>query len=118
MKHLLALALALATSSAFAASVNVTWDQISDPSVAGFIIRYGPSSTNKSQTTRVVGNTNSAVVIVPDNTRVFMDLMSVSDIGVLSFPSAEFNFSTARPPTPTGFKLTNNAVVVTVTVSQ
>ncbi len=115
MKHLLALA--LATSTAFAAQVKVTWDPINDPTVTGFVVRYGPSSTNKIQTVNV-GNTNLASVTVPDNTQVYMDVVSYNAIGLVSLPSNEINFSTIPPKAPTTLKLTNNAVVVTVTVSQ
>lgn len=110
--------LVFAASSILGAQVKFAWDQINDPSVVGFVIRYGSSSTNKSQSERVSGNTNSAVVTVPDGVRVFAELLSVSEIGVLSFPSEEINFSTARPITPVGFKLTNNDVVVTITIGQ
>lgn len=115
MKRLLALA--LATSTAFAAQVKVTWDPLDDPTVTGFIVRYGPSSTNKIQTVNV-GNTNLVSVTVPDNTQVYMDVVSYNAIGLVSLPSNEINFSTIPPKAPTTLKLTNNAVVVTVTVSQ
>lgn len=106
----------LCAFSASAASVNVTWDPINDPSVAGFIIRYGPSSTNKLQTVNV-GNTNLVAVTVPDNIQVYMDVLSYNSIGILSLPSNEINFSTVTPKAPASLKLTNNAVVVTVTIS-
>ena len=115
MKRLLALA--LITSTAFAAQVRVTWDSIDDPVVTGFIVRYGPSSTNKIQTVNV-GNTNLVSVTVPDNIQVYMDVVSYTSVGIISLPSNEINFSTIPPKAPTTLKLTNNAVVVTVTVSQ
>lgn len=115
MKRLLALA--LITSTAFAAQVRVTWDPIDDPVVTGFIVRYGPSSTNKIQTVNV-GNTNLVSVTVPDNIQVYMDVVSYNGVGIISLPSNEINFSTIPPKAPTTLKLTNNAVVVTVTVSQ
>lgn len=115
MKRLLALA--LATSTAFAAQVKVTWDPTDDPTVTGFVVRYGPSSTNKIQTVNV-GNTNLVSVTVPDNIQVYMDVVSYNAIGLVSLPSNEINFSTIPPKAPTTLKLTNNAVVVTVTVSQ
>jgi len=115
MKRLLAPL--LATTTAFAAQVRVTWDQIDDPSVTGFIVRYGPSSTNKIQTVNV-GNTNLVSVTVPDNIQIYMDVVSYNAIGIQSLPSNEINFSTIPPKAPTSLKLTNNAVVVTVTVSQ
>lgn len=115
MKRLLALA--LITSTAFAAQVRVTWDSIDDPVVTGFIVRYGPSSTNKIQTVNV-GSTNLVTVTVPDNIQVYMDVVSYNGVGIISLPSNEINFSTIPPKAPTTLKLTNNAVVVTVTVSQ
>lgn len=115
MKHLLALAALLTTATA--AQVRVTWDQIDDPSVTGFIVRYGPSSTNKIQTVNV-GNTNLVSVTVPDNIQIYMDVVSYNGIGIISLPSNEINFSTIPPKAPTSLRLTNNAVVVTVTVSQ
>ena len=115
MKRLLALA--LITSTAFAAQVCVTWDSIDDPVVTGFIVRYGPSSTNKIQTVNV-GNTNLVTVTVPDNIQVYMDVVSYNGEGIISLPSNEINFSTIPPKAPTTLKLTNNAVVVTVTVSR
>ena len=115
MKRLLALA--LITSTAFAAQVRVTWDSIDDASVTGFIVRYGPASTNKIQTVNV-GNTNLVAVTVPDNIQVYMDVVSYNGVGIISLPSNEINFSTIPPKAPTTLKLTNNAVVVTVTVSQ
>lgn len=115
MKHLLALL--LATSTAFAASVKVTWDPTDDPTVTGFIVRYGPASSNKLQTVNV-GNTNLVSVTVPDNIQVYMDVVSYNAIGLVSLPSNEINFSTTPPKAPASLKLTNNAVVVTVTVSQ
>lgn len=115
MKHLLALA--LTASTVFAAQVKVTWDPIDDPTVTGFVVRYGPSSTNKLQTVNV-GNTNLVSVTVPDNIQVYMDVVSYNAIGLVSLPSNEINFSTIPPKAPAMLKLTNNAVVVTVTVSQ
>lgn len=106
----------LLASTAFAAQVKVTWDPINDPSVTGFIVRYGPSSTNKLQTVNV-GNTNLVAVTVPDNIQVYMDVLSYNSIGILSLPSNEINFSTVTPKAPASLKLTNNAVVVTVTIS-
>ena len=115
MKRLLALT--LITSTAFAAQVRVTWDPINDASVTGFIVRYGPASTNKIQTVNV-GNTNLVSVTVPDNIQVYMDVVSYNGVGIISLPSNEINFSTIPPKAPATLKLTNNAVVVTVTVSQ
>jgi len=115
MKHILVL-LALIIP-ATAAQVRVTWDPINDASVTGFIVRYGPASTNKIQTVNV-GNTNLVSVTVPDNIQVYMDVVSYNAIGLISLPSNEINFSTIPPKAPTTLKLTNNAVVVTVTVSQ
>ena len=115
MKNLLALA--LATSTAFAAQVKVTWDPTDDSTVTGFVVRYGPSSTNKLQTV-IVGNTNLVSVSVPDDIQIYMDVVSYNAIGLVSLPSNEINFSTIPPKAPTTLKLTNNAVVVTVTVSQ
>lgn len=114
MKKLIPILLLANTASA--ASVKVTWDQVNDPSVTGYIVRYGPSSTNKLQTVNV-GNTNLVAVPVPDNIQVYMDVVSYNAIGLVSLPSNEINFSTTPPSSPSALKLTNNAVVVTVTIT-
>lgn len=108
--------LILASLTANAASVNVAWDAPNDPSVTGYVVRYGPSSTNKIQTVNV-GNTNLVSVTVPDNIQVYMDVVSYNGIGLLSLPSNEINFSTIPPKAPASIRLTNNAVVVTVTIA-
>ncbi len=113
MKFTLALASLLLTANA--AQVRVTWDPINDASVTGFVIRYGPSSANKLQAVNV-GNTNLVAVTVPDNTQVYMDVVSYNAIGIQSLPSNEISFSTVPPPSPGSLRLTNNSVVVTVTV--
>jgi len=114
MKTLIALALVATTASA--AQVKVTWDPINDASVTGFVVRYGPASTNKLQSLNV-GNTNLVSVTVQDNSQIYMDVVSYNAIGILSLPSNEINFSTIPPKAPSALKLTNNAVVVTVTIS-
>lgn len=98
------------------ASVNVTWDPPSDASVTGYIVRYGPSSTNKVQTINV-GNTNLARITgIPDNIQVYMDVVSYNGIGLQSLPSNEINFSTVPPQPPKLLRITNSAVVVTVSI--
>lgn len=113
MKKLLPLFIA---TIANAASVSVTWDAPTDPTVTGYVVRYGPSSTNKIQTINV-GNTNLARITgVPDNMQVFMDVVSYNAIGLQSIPSNEINFSTFPPLPPKAVRITNNAVVVTVSI--
>jgi len=117
MRFLLSILLAFTIS---AASVNVTWIE-SEPTPtnsppAGYIVRYGPSSANKLSTVNV-GLTNLArITSIPDNQQVFMDVVAYSAVGVQSLPSEEITFSTSAPRSPGGFKLTNNSVVVTVTI--
>lgn len=113
MKRFLPILFATVASGA---SVNVTWDAPNDPSVTGYIVRYGPSSTNKVQTVNV-GNTNLARITgIPDNIQVYMDVVSYNGIGLQSLPSNEINFSTVPPQAPKLLRLTNNAVVVTVSI--
>lgn len=113
MKFLFALLVPLAVS---AASVGVTWDPATDQSITGYIVRFGPSSSNKVQTVNV-GQTNLVRISgIPDNIQVYMDVVSYNAIGIQSLPSNEITFNTTPPPPPKALRLTNNSVVVTVTV--
>lgn len=105
---------------ASAASVNVTWmDSESTPTnspPAGYIVRYGPSSGNKLTSVNA-GLTNLVRITgIPDNQQIYMDVVAYSSVGVQSLPSEEITFSTSVPKAPSGLKLTNNSVVVTVTI--
>lgn len=105
---------------ASAASVNVTWlDSESTPTnspPSGYIVRYGPSSGNKLTSVNV-GLTNLVRITgIPDNQQIYMDVVAYSSVGVQSLPSEEITFSTSVPKAPSGLKLTNNSVVVTVTI--
>lgn len=105
---------------AVAASVNVTWlDSESTPTnspPAGYIVRYGPSSGNKLTSVNA-GLTNLVRITgIPDNQQIYMDVVAYSSVGVQSLPSEEITFSTSVPKAPSGLKLTNNSVVVTVTI--
>lgn len=115
MKSILSILFAFAIFTASSATVSVTWDAPNDPSVTGYVVRYGPSSTNKIQTVNV-GNTNLVSVTVPDNIQVYMDVVSYNGIGLLSLPSNEINFSTLPPQPPKLLRITNSAVVVTVSI--
>lgn len=113
MKRILPIFFATVAS---AASVNVTWDVPSDPTVTGYIVRYGPSSTNKVQAINV-GNTNLARITgIPDNIQVYMEVVSYNGFGRESLPSNEINFSTLPPQPPKLLRITNSAVVVTVSI--
>lgn len=117
MRFLLSILLAFTVSGA---SVNVTWIESEPTSTnsppAGYIVRYGPSSANKLSSVNV-GLTNLARITgIPDNQQIYLDVDAYSAIGLQSIPSSEITFSTLPPQAPTALKLTNNSVIVTVTV--
>lgn len=101
MKRLFLLAIPLVAS---AASVTVSWDTSVDPSVTSHQVRYGLSSSSKTNVAVATG-TNSVAIVVPDGTRIFLDVTAVNSIGIKSLPSAEVSFSTAAPPAPTNIRV-------------
>ena len=114
MKYILSFIAFVLTSAA--ATVKIAWDHPDDASVKGYVVRVGPSSNNKASE-YLFGYTNLVTITnIPDNLTVYLDVQSYNDV-MRSVPSKEITFSTVPPSTPQAIRLTNNTVVVTVTVT-
>jgi hypothetical protein len=84
-----------------------TWDRSKDP-VVGYLVRYGPSSSNKLAS-RFVGDTNRVGLLdIPDGIQVFIEVLAIGTNGVLSLPSNEFIVSTNRISPPTNLRSITN----------
>lgn len=98
------IAFLLATSTAIAAQIVVTWDPSSDPAVVAHSVRYGLSSVTKTNIVLVTG-TNSVSLSVVDTSRIVLDVTAINSIGIKSLPSPEVVFSTTTPPAPTNIRV-------------
>lgn len=90
--------------AASAASLTVSWDQSTDPSVIAHLVRYGPTSATKTNFVNVLG-TNSVTIAFPDNIGMVLDVTAINSIGMKSIPSPEVTFNTTPPPAPTNIRV-------------
>jgi hypothetical protein len=79
----------LASTVASAQSVNLAWDASTDPSVTGYVVKWG-TRANTYTSTMSVGNRTTWTVsgLVPDQKYYFV-VTSVSSTGLSSLPSNE-----------------------------
>lgn len=76
--------------------------------VNGYLVRYGPSSSNKL-VNQFVGDTNKVGILnIPDNIEVFVEVLAIGTNGILSRPSNEYVISTNRVDPPTNLRGATN----------
>ena len=80
-----------------AQSFTLTWDASSDPTVAGYKVRYGTTSENPSQTIDVGKKTTVTVSNLNDGTTYYFKVASYTAAGVESQASDDISYTTAEP---------------------
>jgi hypothetical protein len=82
-----------------AQSVTLAWDASSDPSIAGYKLRYGTTSGNLSQTAPDLGKTTTRTVSnLNDGTTYFFAVTAYNAAGFESPPSNQVSHTTSAPP--------------------
>lgn len=115
MKRLAAFALVAFTAQA--GEIAVEWDRVPD-SISTYVVRYGPSATNKIAAA-IVGNTNRATIVnVPDGIEVFTEVVAVGVDGRVSDPSNTIRtFANSKPSTPLNLRPITNVFTISATVT-
>ena len=78
-----------------AQSVTLAWDPSSDPNIAGYKLRYGPTSGNPSETIDVGKTTTATVPNLNDGTTYYFTVTAYDTAGFESQPSNQVTHTTA-----------------------
>jgi hypothetical protein len=79
----------LASSQAFAQTIQIAWDAPNDPSVTGYVVYYGEASKSYLATVDVGTNTQYTFTNLPVGKRYYFTVRSYSAVGEMSVPAAE-----------------------------
>jgi hypothetical protein len=80
-----------------AQSVTLAWNANSDPSIAGYKLRYGTTSGNPSQIIDVGKTTTRTVSNLNDGTTYFFTVTAYNTAGLESQPSNQVSHTTSAP---------------------
>ena len=97
MKIFIGILFSLATSHA----VQLSWDRLNYPDVAGYILHYGPDAQAPSQHVPIANVTTTEVTGLPIGSTIYFTCTARTATGVESGPSNQVAYVVAAPtPTP------------------
>lgn len=107
----------LSLPAVISGEIAIEWDRVNPTNkINGYVVRYGPSPTNKMAWTHV-GDTNKVFLPgIPDGIDVFSEVVAIGLDGRVSDQSNQLlSKANTKPPAPLNLRPITNIVVITTT---